>query len=238
MSGVAKKSRTPAPPRSVQAPKKRSEPRDPRRTRLWLAIVSGLLLLAAAGAALAFTFGRGGGDEAEAGVCTVETFEAQGQEHVPPAEIPEDFEYNSFPPITGPHHPQSLIYAEYSEPVPQNRLIHNHEHGGVGIQYGPDVPDDVVQQLVNWYRTDPRGLVLAPLPDDERAADLSDKIALTAWTVERENPDDPQSRIVSQEAKLGICDTFEQEEFDDFLERYRARGPEGFQLDQLMPGTQ
>ncbi len=239
--GVAKKSRTPPPPRPVQAPKKRSEARDPRRTRLWLAIASGLVLLAAAGAALAFTFGRGdggGGGEAGEGPCTVQTLEAQGQQHVPPAEIPEDFEYNSFPPVTGPHHPEPLVYAEYSEPVPQNRLIHNHEHGAIGIQYGVDVPEDVVRELVSWYRTDPRGLILAPLPDDERSAGLRDKITLTAWVVERENEDDPQSRILSQEGKLAVCDTFDQEAFDDFLERYRARGPEGFELDQLAPGTQ
>jgi hypothetical protein len=235
---VAKKSRTPAPPRPVQSPKQRKDPRDPRRTRLWLAVASGVLLLVAAGAALAFTFGRGGGDEAQAGACEVQTLAAQGQKHVPPAKIPKDFEYNSFPPASGPHNPQTLIFTEYTEPVPQNRLLHNLEHGGVGAQYGPDVPEETVDQLIAWYRTDPRGLILAPLPDDEKAADLRDKIVLNAWVAERENEDDPQSRILKQEGKLAVCSTFDEDAFNDFLERYRAKGPEGFQLDQLAPGSQ
>ena len=235
---MAKKSRTPAPPRPVQSPKQRTEPRDPRRTRLWLAVATGFVLLAAAGAALAFTFGRGGGDEAQEGPCRIQTLAAQGQKHVPPAKLPKDFEYNSFPAASGPHHPQPLVFAEYTEPVPQNRLLHNHEHGGVGVQYGPDVPEDAVRQLVAWYRNDPRGLVLAPLADDEEAARLGDKIALTAWVAERENENDPNSRILEQEGKLAVCSTFDEDVFNDFLDSYRAKGPEGFQLDQLAPGSQ
>ena len=235
---MAKKSRTPAPPRPVQAPKKRSEPRggDSRRTRLWLAVATGVLLLAGAAAALAFTFGRGGGDAEAGDVCQVQTVEAQGQGHV--TKLEKDFKPKSFPRTTGPHHGQPVVYDEYTQPVPQLNLVHNLEHGGVAVQYGSDVPDDVVAKLVAWYRNDPRGLIVAPLPDVEEAKELSDKIALTAWVVEREDEENPRSRITKQEGKLGICSTFDEDAFNDFLDKYRARGPEGFELDQLAPGSQ
>jgi hypothetical protein len=233
---VAKKSRTPAPPRPVQAPKKRTEPRKPGRTRLWLAIATGALVLAGAAAALAFTFARGGGDAEAGGACEIQTVEAQGQRHV--TRLPRDFEPNSYPRTSGPHHSAPLVYDEYPEPVPQLNLVHNLEHGAVAIQYGPDVPDATVAEVVAWYRNDPRGLIVAPLPEDEEAEDLSDKIAMTAWVAEREDEDNPQSRITKQEGKLAICSTFDEDAFNDFLDDYRAHGPEGFALDQLAPGAQ
>jgi hypothetical protein len=195
-----------------------------------------VLLLAGAAAALAFTFGRGGGDEEAGAVCDVQTVEAQGQGHV--AKLPKDFEPNSFPRTSGPHHPQPLVYDEYTDPVPQLNLVHNLEHGAVAVQYGPEVPEDAVAELVAWYRNDPRGLVVAPLPDTEEARELSDKIAMTAWVAERENEEDPRSRITKQEGKLAICSSFDEDAFNDFLDSYRAHGPEGFALDQLAPGSQ
>ncbi len=232
---MAKKSRTPPPPRPVQAPKKRSEPRRPRRTRLWLAVGAAALLVAVAAGALVLMVGRGGA-EAGSDVCTRQTFPSQGQGHVPPKKLPKDFEYNSYPPTTGPHHPQPLVFGEYVQPVPQNHLVHNHEHGGIGVQYGADVPDGVVRQLTDWYRADARGLVLAPLPATGKAEKLRDKIVLTAWTAEREDPDNPESPIGKQEGHLATCSTFDEDAFSDFRDDYRAKGPELFTLEHLNPG--
>ena len=202
---------------------------------MWLAVLGATLLVIAAAGGTGFALTRGGGGS-DGGVCKEQTFPSQGQKHVPPAKLPKGFKYNSFPPTTGPHDPQPLIFGEYTEPVPQDRLVHNQEHGGIGIQYGPDVPKDVVERLTAWYRTDARGLVLAPLSPKGQGARLRDKIALTAWTAERENPDDPQSNIVKQEGHLAICSTFDEDEFTSFRDRYRAKGPELFSLDQLQPG--
>lgn len=179
---------------------------------------------------------RGGGD-AQAGPCTIQVFKGQGQNHVPPAKLPKGFEYNSYPPTSGPHHPQPLVWGEYTDPVPQNQLVHNLEHGGVAIQYGTDVSAETVQKLTDWYRTDPRGLILAPLPDDEKAAKLANKIVLGAWTAERENPGDPNSEIANQEGRLATCSAFDEGAFDDFLEDYRVKGPEPFELEHLQPGS-
>ena len=203
---------------------------------MWLAVLAGALLVAAAAGGIAFAVSRGGSPEA-GGVCTVKDFPAQGSSHVPPAKMPKGFEYNSYPPTSGPHHPQTLVFADYARPVGQNHLLHNLEHGAVGVQYGPDVSDETVRQLIAWYRNDPRGLIVAPLPDTKEAAKLRDRIVLTAWTADREDPDDPQSRITRQQGHLATCSRFDEEAFSDFLDDYRARGPELFPLEALAPGS-
>lgn len=201
---------------------------------MWIAVVAAVLLVAAAAGGIAWAMSRGGAAEA-GGVCTVRTVAAQGQGHV--ERLPEDFEPASFPRVSGPHHPQTIIYGEYQEPVDQLRLVHNLEHGAVVVQWGADVPEETVNAIRAWYRTDPRGLVIAPLPNVEPAETLRDKITLGAWVVERENPDDPGSRITQQEGKLAVCSDFDEDAFNDFLDDYRGKGPEGFTLDQMAPGS-
>jgi hypothetical protein len=202
--------------------------------RLWIAVAAGAVLLAGAGGAIAFAMTRDGGGSAASGPCQIRTLPSQGSNHV--ERLPEDYEPNSFPRTSGPHHPQTVVYAEYTEPVPQLNLVHNLEHGAVAVQHGPDVSPRTVERLREWYRTDPRGLVLAPLPDVERAATLRDKIALTAWVAELEDENDPNSEIVRQEGVLAVCSAFDRAAFDEFLDDYRAKGPERFQLDDLQPG--
>ena len=201
---------------------------------MWIAVVAAVLLVAAAAGGIAWAMSRGGGAEA-GGVCTVRTVPAQGQGHVD--RLPEDFEPASFPRVTGPHHPQTVIYGEYQEPVNQLQLVHNLEHGAVVVQWGADVAEETVNAIRAWYRTDPRGLVIAPLPSVEQAEPLRDEITLGAWVVERENPDDPASRITKQDGKLAICSAFDEDAFNEFLDDYRGKGPEGFTLDQMAPGS-
>ena len=138
-----KKSRTPAPPRPVQAPKRRFEPQSPRRTRIYL-IALGALAALLVTTLLAFTL-RGGSEDAKTALadagCTRETFESQGQRHV--EALPKGFKYNSVPATSGLHQPQPLapiVWGVYDEPVEQIKVVHNLEHGGVIVQYGPEVP--------------------------------------------------------------------------------------------------
>lgn len=232
---MAKKSRTPAPPRTVQAPKRRTEPRKPGRGRLWLAAGLGALLVAGAIGAVAY-FALGG--DAEAGgsdACQVQTVEAQGGGHV--EKLPEDFEPASFPRVTGPHHPQTIIYGEYDQPVNQLQLVHNLEHGAVVVQWGAGVSEETVNAIRAWYRTDPRGMVIAPLPENDQAERLRNRIMLASWVAERDG-DGPEARITKQEGKLASCSRFDEDAFNDFLDEYRARGVEAFTLEQMAPGSQ
>jgi Protein of unknown function (DUF3105) len=184
-----------------------------------LFIALGVAIVIAAGAVgIALAVG-GGSEEGVAGPCVRKDFAVQGRNHV--EELREGFEYNSTPATSGPHHPVPAIWNLYEQPVPEMRLVHNLEHGGVVVQYGEEVPPATVQQIVDWYAEDPNGMIVAPLP--EGAADpLADKITLTAWT------------------HLATCTDFHENSFSDFRDDFR--GPEGdapekFPLEELTPGT-
>ncbi len=173
-----------------------------------------------------------GGDKSSAAAlreagCSVQTFPAQRRQHV--EQLPKGFKYNSSPPTSGPHHPQAAPFDVYDEPVDQIRLVHNLEHGGVVIQYGRDVPRAQVDELVEWYRDDPNGIVIAPLPA------LGDRISLGAWY----SPEQPEGETAEPPARgvLAKCPRFEAEAFDAFLERYGFQGPERFAREQMPPGA-
>jgi hypothetical protein len=218
---VAKKARTPPPPRRVQAPKRRDTAppadADARRQRLILYGIasSGLILLAAVVLGIVL-LGRGGGDDTElrrtmeAAGCTLQTFPDQGRQHVRNANERPD--YNSTPPTSGPHHFQPLIWDLYDRPVNEVQAVHNLEHGGIVIQYGSGVSDATVGQIADFYRSDPNGMLVAPLPS------LGNRIALTAWT------------------HLGTCEAFDEGAFSAFRDTYQFRGPERFPADALEPG--
>ena len=182
-----------------------------------LGALAALLLVAAAIAGLAAALG-GGGDEAAA--CTTKTLPDQGRAHITPKQKPpKGFEYNSFPPTSGWHDEHPAIWDLYEQPVDQRMLVHNLEHGGIVVQYGEGVSPETVTEVVDWYRDDPNGLVVAPLGDSPDAAKLRDKIGLTAWR------------------QLAVCSDFDGEAFSDFRDDYRAKGPERFPLETLQPGT-
>jgi uncharacterized protein DUF3105 len=210
-----KKTRVPTPPRPVQAPKKRTDPRtprDPRRTRIWLGILAAALVVVGGGVAIAMAFSGDDVASIEAsGVCKVKTAESQGRNHV--NALPEGFKYNSVPPTSGPHSPQTAIWGVYDEPVDEINLVHNREHGGVIVQYGGDVPKAQVDRVIAWYRDDPNGVIVAPLTE------LRDKIALTAWT------------------KLASCSRFDEEAFSAFREEFRFKGPERVTPESMTPGN-
>jgi hypothetical protein len=217
---VAKKSRTPPPPRrTVQAPRKRGVAPDPRRTRLWLAALAGVLLIAGAIVGIALAVGGGGDDEAGGAIavgqyCTEQSFPNQGQQHSPPYEIPAGFKYNSNPPTSGPHDPSPAIWDVYESPVDEKKLIHNLEHGGIVVQYGDQVPPAQLEPLLQWYREDPDGIIVAPLPG------LGDRIAATAWE------------------HLLSCAQADPEALSQFRDKYRFKGPEtGFAAEYYQPGN-
>jgi hypothetical protein len=217
---LAKKTRTPPPPRRpVQAPKRRVDVRAPsesRRPLLYLVLfaVSGLVIL---GVVLGFIVLGGNGSSSDpssamsAAGCTFQTYPNQGRQHFSAPNQP--FKYNSFPPTSGTHDPAPAIFNAYEEPINERKLVHNLEHGGVVMQYGSDVPSSTVNELRDFYRSSPNGMILAPLPR------LGDKIALTAWT------------------HLSTCTEFNEGAFEKFRDAYRAKGPEPFRLQDLAPGS-
>jgi hypothetical protein len=188
-------------------------------------IAGGAVLVLLLAGVSSFVVNRGGDakEALAAAGCTRETLPSQGRRHV--NELPANFEYNSTPATSGPHQGQPLapaIWNVYDQPVPQEKLVHNLEHGGVVVQYGAEVPQAIVEEILAWYREDPNGLVVAPLPPElaEQEPRLANRIALTAWT------------------QLQTCQRFNEEAFSNFVDLHRGDGPEPFPVEALEPGSQ
>jgi hypothetical protein len=135
--------------------------------------------------------------------------------------------WNSNPPTSGPHYGQQAVWGSYDEPVPLVQTVHNLEHGGVVIHYGPRVPQADVEKLRSFYSDDPNGLVVAPLPSN------GDKITLSAWTA----PDASTGTRDRGRGWLASCTKFDEGAFESFLEAHRYKGPERIPPELLTPGS-
>jgi hypothetical protein len=212
----------------VQAPKTRRDERPKRGLVLVVAAVAALALVGAAAGAYFLLRDDTSRTESvaqkmRAAGCTFRTFPARpaGVHISNPDARPK--EWNSFPPTSGPHHGQWVIWGQYEEPIQLASAVHNLEHGGIVMYHGRDVPDDQVQELIDFYRSNPNAMLLSPLPS------LGDKIALTAWYV----PDLEQPG----QGILAECTRVDRDAFESFRDAYRFMGPERFEPEDLVPGT-
>jgi uncharacterized protein DUF3105 len=237
---LAKKVRTPAPPapRRVQAPKKRTGPRHPAaappRRRLPLVAAAGAVVVLGAIVVGALVLGGGSGtdvaEEVRAAGGTYREVEARqnlrpNMRHV--TALPKGFKYNTNPPTSGLHFPSTIVWGMYDGPVNRLRSVHNLEHGGIMIHYGPKVPSGTVEQLRGFYQDDPNAIVIAPLPS------LGNKISLAAWTFDLGRLNE---RGYEGEGRLAIMPRFDDAVFRAFVDEYRFQGPERFEPEDLEPG--
>ena len=90
-------------------------------------------------------------------------------------------QYNSVPPVGGPHWPSPAGWGASSTTIPDERVVHNLEHGGIVIDYNGISAADVAK-LTSLLRTYPRDrfnevkLVIQPYPTIAPGT-----LALTAW---------------------------------------------------------
>lgn len=128
-------------------------------------------------------------------------YDIQGRDHI--REGADHPEYNSNPPSSGWHYSSPARGGFYEEPLPDEQVIHNLEHGDIWIAYHPDVSDEVKATLESFA-----GRYVVVSPRSENDGDIS----LVAW---------------------GRVDTFDVEDelvdqirIQDFIKRYDNRGPE------------
>lgn len=232
---MARKDRVPNPPKRPQGPQRRATPTDPatiaQRRRLFLLILGATAAVAVAALAVVLLTG-GGADERKAltdAGCTLQSFPAQANapDHADVATLQAKPKWNSSPPTSGPHWGSQAIWGFYDEPVLLVQSVHNLEHGGVVIHYGPDVPQAEVDKLRAFYDEDPFGLIVASLPSN------NDKITLSAWTV----PGSATGGSERGRGWLARCSTFDESAFSAFLDAHRYKGPERLPPESLAPGT-
>lgn len=242
--GLARKARTPAPPRRpVQAPKVRSTPKtstpDGDRKRLAILVLiaaSGLVALAIVVGFLAFGTDDGGGSS-DAGIAQTMrdagyTFNSypgmkNNTSHGDVKTIDQKVKWNSDPPTSGPHFGQWALWGAYDRPVPLTMSTHNLEHGGIVLHYGPQVPEAEVEKLRQFYRDDPNAMLLSPLPS------AGDKIIASAWYYDEGRADEDD---YLGEGKQITGTKVDEDALADFRDEFRYKGRERIPADNLHPG--
>jgi hypothetical protein len=246
---VAKKSRTPPPPRRpVQAPKRRTTRNEPdgddrRKLRgLMVFAAAGLVGLAAV-VAVIFLTQKGSSKPNDASVaaameaagCTYQDVKIpappKGQTtHIPTLATPVN--WNSYPPAGGQHYGQWAVWGFYTEPVDPKQVVHNEEHGGVVLWWGPSTPKSEIDKLQAFYNDSPNSMFGTPL-GTIKGKSLGSKVALTAWTGD---PSTYQRNGDFGTGHVAICPTFDQAAFTKFRDAFRGKGPEGIPTSANNPG--
>jgi hypothetical protein len=243
---VPKKTRTPPPPRRVQAPKVRTgssgraPEEDDRRRKLLLyaygasgvvalAIVIGLILV------LGNRNSSGSNDQAVAKTMRAAGFTYRTNPITPPpnnqvhlASLNDKVsDWSTNPPDGGQHYYTPAPFNFYDEAVPPKIVVHNQEHGGVIIWYGPKVSAATKDKLRSFWQSSPNGILATPYKP------LGSKIALTAWTGD---PAKYQRNGYWGEGHIAVGSGFDEKAFTAFRDAFRGKGPERFPLSYLAPG--
>lgn len=246
---MAKKPRTPDPPRRVQAPQRRHAPRpglSPERRRallLYGGAAAGLIALAVV---LVVVLGNKGSSEAANPAAIAATMRAAGCQYKDVAAEPgvhittatQTVKYDTYPPTSGTHHPTPAIWGNYSQPVDPRQAVHNLEHGGIVIWYGPEISQAQRTDITNFYDESPNAMLVTPIEATAKYVKypahkpLTMQIALSAWTAGIEN-----NEIVNARGVVAICPRFNEKAFAAFRDAFRGKAPERFPVNSLKPGT-
>jgi hypothetical protein len=249
---VAKKAKTPRPPRTVQAPKRRDS-KPVRASGLaglrpyWPWIGAGATAVAVVAIVMVAT-GGGSSGTSDAAVkkamtaagCTYRTVKPlppkkdptalKGGYHadVPSLSTPIKGLWSTSPPSAGAHCGLWAVWGFYRQAVNPRQVVHNEEHGGVIIWWGPKVSSAAVDQLESFYGQKPEAMFGTPY------AGLGDEIVLTAWT----NPKGTYYRNGDYGVgHVAVCSGFNQKAFATFRDAFRGKGPEGIPLSADTPGS-
>ena len=107
-------------------------------------------LLAGVFAALALWFFTRGGTPDNFGGHEVQELSSDGVgDHTN-----DPVDYETGPPVSGTHAPQSAPCGVHGEQIPDETQVHSLEHGAVGLQYQPDVdPEEIarIEDIVGEY---------------------------------------------------------------------------------------
>ena len=248
---MADKPRTPDPPRKVQAPKVRQKHAPAGGgmsmpgTNTYIGI--GLLVIAGLVAVLLVVLSRGGSaaniTRAEvrnvqtamesAGCSFTEVPAAASQQHMSAAD--EKVRYSTFPPATGVHNPTPALWGNYRLPSDPRQVVHNLEHGGIAIWYGPRISAADRGALDSFYDDSPNAMVITPLADSypnvtyPKHEPLGSKIGLSVWT--------SNTKTAKGTAYVAVCPSFNAKAFAAFRDTFRGKGPERFPVSRLTPGS-
>lgn len=141
-------------------------------------------------------------------VAGVQEFKIVGRDHVNVGTTVTT--YNSNPPTSGPHWPESDKNGIYDNQLPDEELVHNLEHGYIWISYRPGgeatgsagISEGDKKKLAEIVTGDSWKMILEPREKDDS------KIVLAAW------------------GRLLKMDSLDEGKIKEFISVYRDKGPE------------
>lgn len=113
-------------------------------------------------------------------------------EDLDPSHVAGEVEYPQSPAVGGPHAAQWLECGVYDQPVREENVVHDLEHGTFWITYRPDLAEDDVEDLAGLL---PENGILSPYPD------LAAPVVVTVWgrQLRLDGVDDPRLPLFLQE---------------------------------------
>lgn len=128
------------------------------------------------------------------------SYEIQPANHVEPGD--DHPSYNSNPPTSGWHYPRQADWGFYARELPDERVVHNLEHGGIWISYTGNVNDATRSKLRDVARQYPRSVIITK----RNANDVP--IAVASW------------------GQLMELQSFDRQRIVEFVEQNRNHSPE------------
>jgi hypothetical protein len=141
--------------------------------------------------------------------------------------------WSTFPPSGGGHYRLWATWGFYRKSVNPAMVVHNEEHGGVVIWWGPQVPKATVDRLKRFYDEQPVAVFGTPITG------LGQKVALTAWTADVAWKGDPGLAYAHHFYGMGhiaVCTHVDEKAFAAFRDAFRGLSPQGFPITADRPG--
>ena len=101
-------------------------------------------------------------------------YEDEGKLHLQPGEQPPEYRVN--PPVSGSHDPSPAEWGFYEQEVPDTKVIHSLEHGGIWVSYQPGtLNEEEINQLKELASKYDQRLIVSPRAKNDT------KIAVASW---------------------------------------------------------
>jgi hypothetical protein len=206
--------------------------------------VAGAGIAALAVVVLVFVLTRGGGGGGGNSASVAATMRAAGCTYSEAKPLPftsnhslvptlsTPVKWTTFPPAAGEHYSRWAVWDFYNGPVNPRQILHNEEHGGVVLWYGPKTPSATVAKLRSFYQEEPDSMIGTELAAKNPGVTfttpgphtLGSKVAITAWMIDN-------YRNYFRNGDLGtgvsaVCPTFNEKAFTAFRDAHRGNGPE------------